>query len=273
MTPWAFHGAVRGTAFKMRFRRSGRRQAWWVATSMALLAAWSPLSGVKAETLKERLEARVGLRSSPVFAPSGRFQTEGGDVFVLDRTGPKVLLKFQNRDEVWVLEGHPAPRGDTVFKNDVGETVLRASKLGGLTLFTRRTPDGQAVMLTGPAEPLSTRRPLSFVALFRAMVAAGHRATRAAQHPMTVTAVDTATAETAWPIADAAVVVAETFEDLDRSGRRDLLARWRRVNLAMGDKADVRIDGDVLVIVLNPKKGVAGRPSSARIARALKRGR
>jgi hypothetical protein len=25
-----------------------------------------------------------------------------------------------------------------VFKNDVGETVLRASKLGGLTLFTRR---------------------------------------------------------------------------------------------------------------------------------------
>lgn len=239
---------------------------------MLLLASAPPSPGA-AETLKERLEARIGLRAKPMFAPSGRFRTEGGDSFVLDRTGPNALLKFQNRDEVWLLEGRPAPRGDTVFKNDVGETVLRASKLGGLTLFTRRAPDGQAVMLAGPAESLSGRRALSFVALFRALVVSGHRATRAAQHPMTVTLVDTATAETAGPTADAAAVVAEAFEELDRSGRRDLLARWKRVNLALGDKADVKVDGEILVIVLDPRKGVAGRPSSARIGRALKRGR
>lgn len=239
---------------------------------MLLLASGSA-SPSAAETLKERLEAQVGLRAKPMFAPSGRFRTEGGDSFVLDRTGPKALLRFQNRDEVWLLEGHPAPRGDTVFKNDVGDTVLRASKLGGLTLFTRQAPDGQAVMLAGPGEPLSGRRTLSFVALFRALVVSGHRATRAAQHPMNVTLVDTATAETAGPIADAAAVVAEAFEDMDRSGRRDLLARWKRVNLTLGDKADVKVDGEILVIVLNPKKGVAGRPSSARIGRALKRGR
>jgi hypothetical protein len=240
---------------------------------MALLAVGPPVAEARADTLKERLEARVGLRSRPVFAPSGRFRTEDGDVFVLDRTGPKALLKFQNRDEVWALEGHPAPRGDTVFKNDVGETVLRASKLGGLTLFTRRTPDGQAVTLVGPGDPLSTRRPLSPMALLRALVVSGHRAARAAQHPLAVTSVDEITAETAAPIADAAAVVAEAFEDLDRSGRRDLLARWRRVVLVLGDKAEVKVDGDVLAIVLNPKTGPAGRPSSARIARALKRGR
>jgi hypothetical protein len=254
-------------------RRPSRRQAWRGAASMILLATWSASPDVRADTLKERLETKVGLRSRPAFAPSGRFRTEGGDVFILDRTVSKALLRFQNREEVWVLEGHPAPRGDTVFKNDVGETMLRASKLGGLTLFTRRAPDGQAVMLAGPAEPLSTRRTLSFVALFRALVASGHRATQAAQHPLNVTSVNTATAETAGPIADAAAVVAEAFEDLDRSGRRDLLARWRRVNLALGDKADVKANGDVLTIVLDAKAGVAGRPSSARIGRALKRGR
>lgn len=240
---------------------------------MALLAAGPPAAEVRADTLKERLEARVGLRSRPVFAPSGRFRTEDGDVFVLDRTGPKALLKFQNRDEVWALDGHPAPRGDTVFKNDVGETVLRASKLGGLTLFTRRTPNGQAVTLVGPGDPLSGRRPLSPMALLRALVVSGHRAARAAQHPLAVTSADEITAETAAPIADAAAVVAEAFEDLDRSGRRDLLARWGRVVLVLSDKAEVRADGDVLAIVLNPKAGTAGRPSSARIARALKRGR
>jgi len=256
----------------MTSRRFGRHQAWWIAASILLLASWSPAPSA-ADTLKERLEARMGLRAKPMFAPSGRFRTDGGEVFVLDRTGSKALLKFQNRDEIWLLEGHPAPRGDTVFKNDVGETVLRASKLGGLTLFTRQTPDGQAVMLAGPAEPLAGRRSLSFGVLFRAMVVSGHRATRAAQHPMTVTLVDTATLETSGPVADAAAIVAEAFEDLDRSGRRDLLARWRRVNLKLGDKADVKADGEVLVIVLNPRKGVAGRPSSARIMRALKRGR
>jgi hypothetical protein len=240
---------------------------------MMLLAAAPPAEDARADTLKERLEARVGLRARPVFAPSGRFRTEDGDVFVLDRTGPRALLKFQNRDEVWALEGHPAPRGDTVFRNDLGETVLRASKLGGLTLFTRRAPNGQAVMLVGPGDPLSGRRPLSPMALLRALVVSGHRATRAAQHPLAVTSVDEITAETAAPIADAAVVVAEAFEDLDRSGRRDLLARWRRVVLALGDRAEAKADGDVLVIVLNPKAGPAGRPSSARIARALKRGR
>jgi hypothetical protein len=257
----------------MTSRRPGGRQAGWIVASTLLLATGPPFQSAEADTLKERLESRVGLRSRPVFAPSGRFRTEGGDAFVLDRTGPRALLRFQNRDEVWALDGHPAPRGDTVFRNDVGETVLRASKLGGLTLFTRRAPNGQAVMLTGPGESLSVHRPLSFVALLRALVVSGHRATRAAQHPLAVTSVDEATAETAAPIADAAVVVAEAFEDLDRSGRRALLARWRRVVLALGDKAEVRADGDVLVIVLDPKAGAAGRPSSARIAKALKRGR
>lgn len=243
---------------------------------MLLPAAWpsdTRAGALKASALKARMETRIGLRPRSVFAPSGRFRTEGGDEFVLDRTGPRALLRFQNRDEVWALEGHPAPRGDTVFKNDVGETVLRASKLGGLTLFTRRAPNGQAVMLVGPGESLSARRPLSFVALFRALVVSGHRATRAAQHPLDVSSVDEATAETAAPIADAAAVVAEAFEDLDRSGRRALLARWSRVILTLGDKADVKAQGDVLVIVLDPRKGAAGRPSSARMVRALKRGR
>ncbi len=257
----------------MTSRRIGRRRVWRIVASTLLAASWSPFPRAAADTLKERLETRMGLRAKPMTAPSARFRAEGGEVFVLDRTGPRALLKFQNRDEVWLLDGHPAPRGDTLFKTDVGETLLRASKLGGLTLFTRQAPDGQAVTAIGPAEPLVPRRALSFVALFRALVVAGHRATRAAQHPLTVTLLDEATAESSGQIADAGVIVAEAFEDLDRAGRRDLLARWRRVYLALGDKAEVKAEGDVLVVVLNPAKGFAGRPSSARIEKTLKRGR
>jgi len=271
MTP--SKGLVRGTAYTMTFRRLSRRQLWRIAAPMLLASSWASSSPATADSLKDRLEGRLGLRSKPVAAPSTRYQAEGGEIFVLDRTQSKALLKFQGRDEIWLLERHAAPRGDTLFKNDVGETVLRASKLGGLTLFTRQAPNGQAVTATGPADPLSIRRVMSFGVLFRNLVVAGHRATRAAQHALTVTFLDEATADSSGAIADAAIVVAEAFEALDRAGRRDQLARWRKVYLTLGDKADVKADGEVLVIVLNPKKGFAGRPSSARIARTLKRGR
>ena len=53
--------------------------------------------------------------------PIARYVSEDGDVFTLDRTQPKALLKFDNSYEVWALQPQPAPRGDTIYKNDLGE--------------------------------------------------------------------------------------------------------------------------------------------------------
>ena len=64
------------------------------------------------------------------------------------------MLKFQDSPEVWALHPAPAPRGDMIYKNDLGEPVLRATRLGGYTLFTDARPSGEAVSFAGGAPPL-----------------------------------------------------------------------------------------------------------------------
>ena len=86
--------------------------------------------------------------------PIARYVTEDGDVFTFDRTQPKALLKFDGSFEVWALQPQQAPRGDTIYKNDLGEPVLRATRLGGVTIFTDQRPAGAAAALEGVGSPL-----------------------------------------------------------------------------------------------------------------------
>ena len=72
--------------------------------------------------------------------PVGRYVVEDGRAFVLDRSTPRPLMKFENSAEVWVLQAQPAPRGDIIYKNDLGEPVLRATRLGGCLLYTSPSP-------------------------------------------------------------------------------------------------------------------------------------
>jgi hypothetical protein len=63
-----------------------------------------------------------------------RFVPDDGEPFVLDRsTGRSVFLKFETSPEIWALAPTPGPRGDVIYKNDMGEPMLRATRLGGLS--------------------------------------------------------------------------------------------------------------------------------------------
>jgi hypothetical protein len=83
-----------------------------------------------------------------------RDNTDGDPAFILDRSSPVVLLRFQDSTEIWLLTPHPAPRGDIIYRNDVGEAMLRATRLGGLTLFTPDRPDGMPAAVISDAPPL-----------------------------------------------------------------------------------------------------------------------
>ena len=56
--------------------------------------------------------------------------------------------------EVWALSRSRGPRGDIIYKNDISEPMLRATKLGGMTVFTPKHPDGAAAALVGSAMPV-----------------------------------------------------------------------------------------------------------------------
>jgi hypothetical protein len=207
-------------------------------------------------------------RKSPA-PPIARYVAETGDAFILDRAAPQPLMKFENSSEVWVLSPQPAPRGDTIYKNELGEPVLRASKLGGMTLFTRERPGGDAAALMGKATSIQPPPFISVNALFQRLVQASARASRAAQHRVAFETVDDATPATSVLVADTATVTAEAFERMSRDGDRNLLARVTRVLLAEGHKPGANLKGGDLTVTYAPGKGLSGRPSSKRIIKIV----
>ena len=203
-----------------------------------------------------------------VAPPTARYLSDEGGQFILDRSGRQPLLKFDDSPEVWVLSPSRGPRGDIIYFNDLGEPFLRATKLGGMTVFTTRRPEGSAVALVGSSGPLRLS-PLGPVALYQRLYQASVRSTRAARHLVGFDAPD-ADMNSDGLIADAAGLAVEAMVTLSgRAGGKALLARIDKVALTPGPKPGVNVHAGVVNITVAPALGIAGRPSSERILRAL----
>ncbi len=241
-----------------------RRAICTACLGAALLAGGSPAVAGAADRLRDSLFKNRGAEASgPLIA---RYVSEQGRVFTLDRTQPVPMLKFEDSPEVWVLAPSPAPRGDTIYKNDLGHPMLRATRLGGFTLFTEGRPNGEAVSLAGGGAPLRLAA-MSPQAVFERLAQASLRASRAARRPLLFEA--EATPASSSLIADAATVTSVAILRLaQRSEGRKSLARFSRVQFTEGRRPAAGLKDGVLRIVVTPGQGMAGRPSSDRIIRA-----
>jgi hypothetical protein len=244
----------------------GRLTASKGALTAALLCAFAcaaPADAGVREKIRDGLFHNRASESSG--APLARYVSEEGRVFILDRTQAIPMLKFDDSPEVWVLLPSPAPRGDVIYKNDLGEPVLRATRLGGFTLFTDDRPNGEAVSVAGNGQPLRLL-PMSPQAVFERLAQSSLRASRAAHRPMLFEA--EATPASSSLIADAAVVASVAILRLaQRDDGRRLLARITRVRFEEGKKSSAMLKDGVLRIVVSPREGLAGRPSSDRIVK------
>jgi len=231
------------------------------ATALALLAIAGPI------TLRDAFTAGrlAGRPDTPVIA---RYQTDEGGVFVLDRSAPKPLMKFEDDPEIWVLEPSPGPRGDIIYRNDLGEEMLRATSLGGMTVFTDKRPAGSAAALDGASAPLRVAA-LSPAGLFARFYQASVRASRAAQHQIGFETREDAEPATAAYIADAALIASQAMIDMAaRPKGKALLARIADVIVAQGSRPSAALQKGVLIVTIVPAQGVFGRPSSRRIEHA-----
>ena len=227
------------------------------------LALAPPASAGPLESLREGLLGHPRDGQDPSAPPVARYISEDGDVFTLDRSQPKPLLKFDNSGELWILLPQPAPHGDIIYRNELGEPVLRATRMGGMTLFTDQRPGGSAAALAGAANPLRLL-PLGPQALADRLLAASARASRAARRLIPFEA--EATPVSAALIGDAAMVTSEAVVRMSRrSDARRLLDRILKVRLIEGRKSSAQLGDGVLQITVAPPQGLAGRPSSDRI--------
>ena len=241
---------------------------------VAMLAIAAPAVAQQSpQSLRDALLGHRGFSTSrrPPPPPVARYVSETGNAFVLDRAAPLPLLKFDNSAEVWVLSPQPASRGDVLYRNEMGEPMLRATKLGGMILFTDESPNGAAAALAGKAPSIQPPAAISPIALYQRMGQASLRASRAAQRQMPFETLQDARPETSVLIAEAATITAEAFERLARKGDRATLASITRVVLAEGDKPGASLKNGALVVTYAPGQGVGGRPSSKRIVKVVLR--
>ena len=250
---------------------AGRRTAsiWAIcATLLGVVAIAAPCpSFAGPNALRQSvLRNRAADAAGPVLA---RYVSEQGRTFVLDRSQGRAMLKFEDSPEVWALQPSPAPRGDVIYKNDLGEPMLRATRLGGFTLFSETRPNGEAVSMAGAGGALRLVV-IGPQALGERLLQASYRAGRAARHSILFQA--EATPASSALIGDAAVVT--TLAILRIAQRKDadrLLGGVSKVLFEEGRKVSATCSGGVLRIVIVPSEGVAGRPSSQRIEHALRK--
>jgi hypothetical protein len=210
------------------------------------------------------------LAEKPTGPPAARYQTDEGGVFILDRTaGKPPLLKFTDDPEIWVLHTANGPHGDLIYRNDLGEQMLRATNLGGLTVFTLRRPAGSAAAYDGAGQPLHIG-PISPLQLRDNFYQASFRATRFARHEIAFETLKDAEAATSAAYADAAQVTSEAIVDIAAlPNGRLLLTKFNDVVITQGSHPNAVLQKGKLVVTIVARDGVFGRPSSRRIARAV----
>lgn len=248
------------------------------ALAAALVAlVWVQSGSARAQAMPDTLrEAFAGSRSqdgrgkeSPAVA---RYVSGNGATFVLDRSGRHALLQFERSVEIWVLHPSPGPRGDIIYKNDLGQPVVRATRLGGLTLFTLQHPEGMPAALVGEAAKFRPPQ-LSPQAVLQTLAKASARAGRAAQRLIPFEAGkgrSAVTPATSFLVADAANIAAEAIARLaTTSAGRNALTRVNKVMILYGQRPGARMANGVLEVIITPEHGMAGRPSSGVIMRAV----
>lgn len=235
---------------------------------LASIVSGRALAFTGQETLGDVLfppSAQDDRRTTP--PPVAHYISSEGAQFVFDRSSPTPLLKFDQSPEVLALSPSPAARGDVLYLNDTGQPVLRVTRLGGVILFAHARPGGAPVAMEGEASSLATLPPLSPGALLQRLAQASLRASRAARKLIEFEAQEV-TPGSELVFGDAANVAAEAVVHMTH--RRDanrLVARFNRV-LFMPGPPGVGVSQGAVVITVDAARGVAGRPSSARIVQA-----
>lgn len=250
-------------------RRLHVKAAFGVAGALAL-ATTSDVAQAQNPNLRQALSGvpAVDGRRQAETPPVARYASESGAQFTVDTTGTNVLFKFDHSAEIWVLKQKPAPGGDVIYVNDVGDPVLRASRHGGLTLYSQDRPMGAPAAMLGASQGFKAPT-ISPQALVAKLAQASAKASQAAGRLIVFDA-DEITPGSEPLVADAAAVIAGAIQRLKRySGGDRVLARVRLVRITEGRSPVVAMrPSGVLDVIIAPQRGLAGRPSSGRVIQA-----
>ena len=207
-------------------------------------------------------------------APREGLYAAADDVeFMVDHRTGQPRLRFVDADEIFYLTSEPAMAGGRILKVDTGETAIAVSPWGGVTLYSRQTPNGVPAERGGEASGFELRPvPAKDIKLFAARLSQrlADRQSLAIGFASDWVALerDAALRGLAADAMRNATFALETLA-ASRATRAMLVGRLHAVRVAAATAKSATLQNDVLVVTFEPQGGPASRPSSLAIALAI----
>lgn len=235
----------------------------------------------KRQPAEERLAANVAVERYVVATDDRVFlfqsaRGEGRMKFLCGQTDRRLsclIDRVNPAEEIHLLTASRVSRGDVVWRNQEGETLLRVAAYGGVTVFWPGDARGQAASKSfGEDPPLTLDQATIETARSRAQAATALISAKVGA-PVIFDIGDPGPDARggASVLADAVVRAADGMNMVaeDPTGARVIASRIRHVRLMPAASPTLALDKDELTVGYYPSGDVAGRPSSARVARFL----
>lgn len=185
--------------------------------------------------------------------------------FTLDRSLKNiVLLKFENGFEVWALSPISGPRGDEFLRNDIGETMVRITSYGGVTLYTKKEIGGIPASSKGKAQAI-IKLEQSYIGNMRRVI--DEIPEKFAQIQLPTPKIEIKEDLPPALVNDAILRIIDALAKAPNAGKSNIKIKLIRFNRA--PNCFVVLNKGILDIGLTPGISYAGRPSSFAISKAL----
>ncbi len=193
--------------------------------------------------------------------------TSGG--FLLEQRGSMVLLQMDGSGEILTLVPVPGARGDTVFMDYRGRTVLKVTKAGNVVSYLHDARGAPADPRQGYLPPLSA--PAMTAALDTMRASAVSELTKLAGHDVTVWGTQSFTTREAFAADALSILVLGVRNANGHAGRA--AAKIDKVTLRRGKAPSVEFKDGELVIEVNPEDPWGGRVTPEDVSRVLTQSR
>ncbi|EGF91205.1 hypothetical protein ABI_26200 [Asticcacaulis biprosthecium C19] len=223
----------------------------------------------QAQSLQQRMFGKDQDGRANAGPSVARFESDDGETFILDESGRQPLLRFEGDTEVWSLTVTQGAKGDRIYKNDVGQPVLKSTRWGGMILFTDERPTGDPVAMSGKADAFRQPR-MSPALLWQTLAKGSKRVSQALgrlvpfEAPNVTPGADALYAQAADVTSSALVQVA-----LQSKGKQRLTG-VESVQFVEGRPPSATLTNGVLVMKLDTSRGNwGGHVSSKRIVNVI----
>lgn len=176
-------------------------------------------------------------------------------------------------EEIHLLTPVSAGRGDTIYKDGRGETLLRIASYGGATVFWPGETQGQAASKSY-GDGLSLSLAFADVDVVSRRLKAASALLSAKIGVPIVFEIDTLKEDEVAGAAVLADAISRAASGLDfvandATGARVIGTRINKVAFIAQDKSSLNLREKTLIVGYNANRGLAGRPSSAKIVEFL----